>query len=284
MDVEIQLSGSGLVYKGIVTLFQATQIMAFISKPIDQGPDIIGAEERPSLQSTTRTDAQANAQVYESPRLAIDSLGAKTNPQKIVAIAFYLGATSQNGQTFTTEEVLKGFAGAGERTPKNITRDLRDAVTAGYIFADDKSGFRLLSATDNVPTEGFKKVKTKRRTTPKQGNESKKTKATVRDEISKLPIITSLNGYVDLFDLKVRGDQLLWLIQYAKSHQVTSVNRQEVIYIAKKMGTSLDSQNFASSNTPNVKNGYISSEGDLMSLTPKGEKHLKDITKNESNT
>ncbi len=281
MDVEIKLSGSGLEYTGNVTLFQATQIMAFISKPTDQEIDIVGSGGQRSIESSIPKN-EPTSKAYESPRQAIDKLGAKTNPQKIVAIAFYLGASSQNDQLFTIEEILTGFSKAGAPTPKNITRDLKEAVGAGYIYAEDKNTYRLLSLTDDVVTEGFKKQKAKRRTTPKQAGDTKKTKAVVRDEVNALSLQTSMEGYVDLFTLKVRGDQILWLIRYAKSNGIAAANRQEIIYIAKKMGVNLDSQNYASSNAPNTKNGFISLEGDLIALTPKGETHLKDYSKDEN--
>ncbi len=278
MDVEISLNGSGLQFTGKVTLFQATQIMAFIAKP--SGTEM--AEQRADLldelveTSQTKKIEATGTSAYESPRQAIDQLHAKTNGQKIVAISLFLGATSQNGKILQNDEVLAEFARAGEATPTNITRDLKDAVSAGYIYPVDKKSFRLLSPADNVAEDGFKKSKRKR-TVGKTADGEKLPKLTVRAEVNSLSLTTSLDGYIDYFDSPTKADQILWILQYAKTDGMNDLNRLEVCQISAKLGGDINSKSYASANVANVRNGYIASAGQAISLTIKGERHLAEL-------
>lgn len=280
MEVEIKLTGSGLQFESKVSLFQATQIMAFISRADQvntlQDDEIAARPTASSVPSShTLIDHSLDTQsVYESPHAAIAQTKAKINPQKIVALAFYLGATSTNQRTFTTDEILANFKKAGESTPKNINRDFREAVAAGYIFQEEKGVYRLLSSVDSVASEGFKKP-TRKKTQAGSSNGQKKTKLSVRDDVKNVRISTSMDGYPDYFKLGARSDQILWVIEYLKTLGVDGVNRLEIIEFTKKVGGKINSKNFTSSNTPNVKESYIYIENEVLKLTPKGIEQLK---------
>lgn len=284
MEVEIKITGSGLQFESTVSLFQASQIMAFISRAdqvnavqdddIMSGQSVTGAQDRQTLVSHS-LDTQS---VYESPHAAIAQTKAKVNPQKIVALAFYLGATSTNQKTFTTDEILANFKRAGESTPKNINRDFREAVAAGYIFQEDKGIYRLLSAVDNVPSEGFKKPSRKKTAS---GVQSPKKKLSVRDEVKQVRISTSLEGYPDYFSISNRSDQILWVIEYFKAHDIDGINRAELIDFTKKIGGEVTSKNFTASNTPNIKGSYIYIENEALKLTPKGVNKLASLLSNK---
>jgi hypothetical protein len=280
MDVEIKLTGSGLQFESKVSLFQATQIMAFISRaeqantPLSNGGTIDSSDASVYEAHTLDANSLDAKTIYESPHAAIAQTRAKTNPQKIVALAYYLGATSTNQRHFTTDEILACFKKAGESTPKNINRDFREAVAAGYVFQEEKGTYRLLSSVDSVQSEGFKKVAKKRATTSASGSQSK-TKLVVRDEIKNMRISTSMDGHHDFFAIKSRADQILWVVEYTKTLGVDGVNRFEIIDFVKKVGGDITSKNFTASNVPNVKNGYIYSEQEVLRLTPKGQTQLK---------
>lgn len=274
MDVKIKLDGNGLNFDGGITLFQATQIMAFIARPIDPDKadtpiellsDPIQTGERKQITNTSR---------FESPREAINTLQAKTNPQKVVALALYLGASSENGMVVEFDSILTEFAKAGEPTPKNISRDVKDAVTAGYVYPESKTSFRLLSSADAVPDQGFKKIKRRRGNSPKTANGKAAPKLVVREEVLSMPITTTLDGFADYFDFKGRADQILWILKYAESNKLNALNRLEITHICSKLGGTVDSKGFTSGNTANVKNGYISSAGSLFSITAKGNKYM----------
>lgn len=278
MEVEIKITGSGLQFESKVNLFQATQIMAFISR-VDQANGTQDGQIIPepaagySAEPKTLVEHTMDVQtIYESPHAAIAKTGAKTNPQKIVALAFYIGATSVNQKLFSVDDILACFKKAGESTPKNINRDFRDAVSAGYVYQEEKGVYRLLSSVDEVPSEGFKKLKRKKSAATSGGS---RVKLVVRDEVKNARILTSIEGYPDYFKLDSRSDQVLWVVEYLKSEGVDGVNRAEVVYFTKKIGGKITSQNFTNSNMPNVKESYIYVESDLIKLTPKGEQQLK---------
>lgn len=279
MEVEIKITGSGLQFESKVNLFQATQIMAFISR-VDQANGTQDGQVLPeppleySAAPKTLIEHTMDVQtIYESPHSAIAKTGAKTNPQKIVALAFYLGATSTNEKLFSVDDILTCFKKAGESTPKNINRDFRDAVSAGYVYQEEKGTYRLLSSVDEVPSDGFKKAK--KRKVSSAGSGGSKVKLSVRDEVKAARILTSMQGYPDYFKLDSRSDQVLWVIAYLQAEGIDGINRAEIIHFTKKIGGKVTSQNFTSSNTPNVKEGYIYVEADLVKLTPKGESQLK---------
>ncbi len=281
MEVEVSLQGNGLQFSAKVSLLQATQIIGFIAKPSDvQSP----SNDQPVLISHNGVaiPQQAIDNVFDSPRRAIDTLKAKTNPQKIVALALYLGATSQNGRLFNIQEITSLFSKAGEKTPKNSSRDFNDAVTLGYIYPEDDGTYRLLSTTDTLSSEGFKKIKVKQRSS--QGGKSKagrKTTSEVRDQVEKLPVSTALDSYPQFFDIKNRSDKVLWILEYAKKNNIDGLNRTEIISYSKKIGGGLSTQSFTSANTPNIKGNYIYLKDDLAHITPNGESHLQKEVQNE---
>lgn len=281
MGVSIKLNGNGLDFTANITLFQATQIMAFIAQ---QGEDantpllsIVPAETE-LLQGSSTGSATVQNSAYDSPRSAIDSLVAKSIPQKIVAIAFYLGATSQNGMVLQFEDVLAEFAKAGAAKPTHFPREVKKTVAEGFIYLEDKSSFRLLSKTDTIPHDGFPKSKHKSATSkPKNGNPAEK--LVVRPEILDMPITTTMDGHEDYFKIDKRPDQILWILKYAQVNSFTALNRREVLAISSKLGGVFNTGNFAGANQPNVTNGYITLTGSLISMSAKGEKHFAEIAK-----
>ncbi len=283
MEVEIKITGSGLQFEAKVSLFQATQIMSFISRaeqtntPLSMRDATDETETSVQPVYTLGENSLENQTTYESPHAAIAKTKAKTNPQKIVALAYYLGATSTNQRLFSVDEILTLFKKAGESTPKNINRDFREAVSAGYIFQEDKGSFRLLSSVDSVQSEGFPKVAKKRTGTKSAGG--KRAKSVIRDGIKKIRVTTSMDGYLDFFKINVRADHILWTIKYAESQGIDGINRSEIIDFIKRVGGGITSKNFTTSNTPNMKNSYLYIENDLFKLTPKGADHLKNLGK-----
>lgn len=281
MDVEIKLKGSGLEFFSKISLMQATQIIAFLARPANTNTQ---SEEEQILApiSGTMDTPLTNGSKYNSPREAINMLGAKTNPQKIVALALYLGITSQNNKLFSSQDIVVQFAKAGEKTPKNITRDLKDAVIAGYIYLGDEGKYRLLNSADTVATDGFKKIKKQKSKIKGSSKAGRKPAATVRSEVEQLAVSTSLESYPKFFDLSLRSDKILWILAYAKKNSIDGLNRTEIVSYSKKIGGKLNTQIFTSSNTPNIKGDFIYKKGDLILITNGGENHLKKAKENNA--
>src|SRR4249920_2248216 len=97
-EVNIKLDGGGLNFSGKIPLFQAVQILGVITRPQATEPTANNDIEvlSPGVAASTPL-IDTNAPKFESPREAIIKLYAKTNPQKVVALAFFAGATSTNG-------------------------------------------------------------------------------------------------------------------------------------------------------------------------------------------
>lgn len=273
MSVKVSINGDGLSFEKEIEMFQATQIMGFIAKGELQTKDI---QQEESLSSVPRQIqpallADEEERKYESPKAAISALKAKTNPQKVVAISLYLGANSQNGRILNHSEILAEFSKAGEATPKNFPRDVSGAVADGYVYPESKTTFRLLSTTDNLAGEGFKKSK---RSSSSKGNSGKREKLEVRPEVEGMSIESTLDRSKGFFDIKERSDKIMWILKYAETKGVKSLNRKEIFLISSKLGGDVDSKNFTSSHTPNIKNGYVSQQGTLISISVKGDAYV----------
>lgn len=282
MSVSIKLNGSGLDFTADVTLFQATQIMAFIAQQGEAtgAPMHLVTPPQVELPKGQTVVPIPQGRAYDSPRSAIDALVAKLIPHKIVAIAFYLGATSQNNMILSFEDVLAEFSKAGEAKPTHFPREVKKAVAEGYIYLENKNSFRLLSKTDTIPQDGF--PKSKRKSSASRPKSSKPAeKLIVRPEVSAMPTTTTMDGYKDYFEIDKRTDQILWILKYAQANSLSSLNRREIIAVSSKLGGVFHVNNFTSANIPNVTKGYITLTGSLISISAKGEKHFTEIAKSK---
>src|SRR3954471_21104234 len=97
-------------YEEEITAAQAAQIIAFLNAEEGSAPSLGG----PALGQTQPT-AQANAKSVENARDAILRSGAKTNPEKIVALAAYV--LLDGGETVKADAIKAQFQRARETTP-----------------------------------------------------------------------------------------------------------------------------------------------------------------------
>lgn len=283
MEVKVNLSGSGLEYEGNVSFFQATQIMAFIAQQGDLNtPDqqILPVSNEGEIVTLVKRESTERAATYESPRAAFVELNAVSYPHKIIALALYLGATSQNGMLVETSEVKALFGKAGDKEPTHFNRELKAAISEGYAVLEGKNTFRLLSKTDKLASEKFPKA-TRKKSGGKSKSASSKEKLTVRDQVAAIPITSTLEGQLDFFSVKRRPDQILWILKYAQSHSLHSLNRVEILAICSKLGGVLSTGNFTSANQPNITDGHITTIGSQISISAKGEIYILDALKAE---
>ena len=125
MTVKIILEGE-VKYTGEIGVGQAAQILNFIDA---SSRGSVSESVLPVANSVLGTGLSRRK---VSPRQAISESLAKTNPQKIVALAKYV-CDKQGQEYFSKKEIQLGFQRAGGGMPKNIGRDLRDAIELGYI-------------------------------------------------------------------------------------------------------------------------------------------------------
>src|SRR5689334_4263724 len=118
-------------YEDEISPAQAAQIIAFLNAEADEIPTI-------GVPSTHDAgSSQAATKKVESAREALDVSGAKTNPEKIVALGAYV--LQDGGETFKVEDIRTQFRRARETAPANLSRDLSSAVQAGWL-AEDQGG------------------------------------------------------------------------------------------------------------------------------------------------
>lgn len=99
---------------------------------------------------------------------------AKKVPQKIAAIGFFL-KKYRNAQTFNKEALEQGFEDAADSVPKNLSRDLKDTVRAGWIAAKAgaKGEFYVTGAGAQAVTSHFTGTSKRLRRQGKQKRKSK---------------------------------------------------------------------------------------------------------------
>lgn len=278
MAVKLTINGDGLTFEKEIEMFQATQIMGFIAKSEVLTTNVSQDNVAPLMDTSAPVQpvmlVDETEKKYESPRQAIDTLKAKTNPHKLVAIGLYLGATSQNSRILTHAEILSEFSKAGEPTPKNFPRDVNNAVADGYVYPESKTTFRLLSSTDNLAETGFKKSRA--RSSGSKQTSGPRAKLEVRPEVDTLPIETTIEGLKGFFEVKDRSDKIMWILKYAENNGVIGLNRKEIFHLSAKLGGDLDSQNFTNAHRPNIKNGYVMQQGEIIGISARGKQYIPD--------
>lgn len=91
----------------------------------------------------------------ESPREYLDRSGAKTNPAKITALGLYLRA--QGTESFTARNVRDLFVSAGEAAPKNLPRDIKEAIRLGWLALrpDQPDTYYVTNRGEGAAAAGF---------------------------------------------------------------------------------------------------------------------------------
>lgn len=96
-----------------------------------QPPAVASAPANDAALPTGHSPAASAPEVEMSVGEFIMDVGAKRNPDKIVAMAVYLKHAGK--EEFQAEDIKPLFQKAGERTPGNFARDWRWAQTAKWI-------------------------------------------------------------------------------------------------------------------------------------------------------
>ena len=135
----LSVVGEGLSMEREINEAVLLQILSLVIAPRSQLPaGVIGASANLAASSAI---VSGRGEVT-GPRLSIreylDDIGARKNPEKIVAIGNYLTNVLSNGQkqTFGKSELRPQFRNASEPIPANISRDIREAMASGWIAED----------------------------------------------------------------------------------------------------------------------------------------------------
>jgi hypothetical protein len=140
-------------YEDEITVAQAARIIAFLNA--DEGDSSLGPDLGAGLGDASWTDtAKKTGKAVGSAREALDLSGAKTNPEKIVALGQYV--LQDGGETFKVEDVKAQFRRARETAPGNFSRDLAVAVKEGWIAQGDGDEYYVTNKIQGIFDGDFK--------------------------------------------------------------------------------------------------------------------------------
>jgi hypothetical protein len=164
-DFTVQIEGPGLTLKREV---EEPVVLRVLGVLLGSKAQTIFAQSS-GLQSPIAPPVVV-ANLGESPREYLDRSGAKTNPEKITALGLYLRA--QGTESFTARNLRDLFVSAGEATPKNLPRDIKDTVRAGFLAAhpDQADNYYVTNRGETTAAGGFtERPSVSRRSTRSRG-------------------------------------------------------------------------------------------------------------------
>ncbi|KAB1650400.1 hypothetical protein [Pseudoclavibacter endophyticus] len=284
-DNAITLTLSGKIsYEDEITAPQAAQIITFLNAAEGSEPTLGpapggGAEGgRPSAGARTR---QQGGQAVASAREALDLSGAKTNPEKIIALAEYV--LQDGGETFKVEDVKAQFRRARETPPGNFSRDLSAAVQAGWIAQGDGEEYYVTNKIQGIFDGDFK--------FPKSGNgtrtraSSKGTKAKTPEAFAAVDEFpTKLDGFPPYSKMKQNKDRLLWALEIAKVNDVKALTNKEIDWLTDHLGNGVPNKQITAAFNAAKRSNYAnrSTQDKKIRITPDGEAYLKTVGASES--
>src|SRR4051794_37753440 len=213
----ITISIKGKVgYEDEITVAQAAQIIAFLNA--NEGDASLGPDLSAGLGDASRTDtAKKTGNAVGSAREALDLSGAKTNPEKIVALGQYV--LQDGGETFKVEDVKAQFRRARETAPANFSRDMTTAVQAGWIAHGDGDEYYITNKIQVIFDGDFKFPKSNSSGSGRSRGAAKttvksRTKPEVFADIDEFP--TRMEGVPAYSKMRSDKDRLLWALRFAK--------------------------------------------------------------------
>jgi hypothetical protein len=263
-------------YEEEITAAQAAQIIAFLNVEEGEGPTLGEAVSAPKESAR-----QANTKLVENARDAIQRSGAKTNPEKIVALAAYV--LLDGGETVKADAIKSQFQRAREKPPVKFARDLGVAISSGWVSEGEGGELYLTNRVDGIFREGFvfpKGTSTNRqRSTKKAG--SKNVKPETLAEIDEFHGV--MPGYQPYAKMKSEKDRLLWIVIYMRDeHGRKTVANKEIAWISDHIGTGIPNANISGAFNSAKASGYATrstTAGDnSIKVTDSGAEYLATLS------
>ncbi len=278
MSVKVTLQGDGLNYETDASVVQAAKIIGFLNTQ-ETLTSVYPATSSPSLKQNNFLDENKSRQT-SSPREAIIESGAKTNVQKIVVLGSYI-IDRDDTDEFGSSELRALFLKAGEPAPRNLARDMRDAVRSGYITSSlDKSDAYIVTNTgEKAISDGFAASTSQPRRKRKISNSSNSS-TKIRTEPEWLKMITvsdQLENFPSYRKMTTRSQKVLWILQWGKANDKERLNGAEIIAIANKLGNNIPSKQIAAAFSPYLSKSYVSKNSDGYEILYDGSEYLKSV-------
>jgi len=225
---------------------------------------------------------QRRGRGQRSAREALDLSGAKTNPEKIVALGQYV--LQDGGDTFKLEDVKAQFRRARESAPGNFSRDFGTALREGWLAEGDGGDYYVTNKIKGIFDGGFKFPKStssgsgRGRATTKAG----KAKPDVFAGIDEFP--TRMEGLASYSKMKSDKDRLLWVLHFAKDQGIKGLVNKDLVWLTDHLGTGVPSGHISGAARSAKSAGYLnrSTVDQTLRITENGEIYLKSVGTAES--
>jgi hypothetical protein len=272
--VKLSITGK-IAYEDEITVAQAAKIITFLNAD-EGGNATLNGDSAETSGDLGDSDPKNRGTAIASAREALDLSGAKTNPEKIVALGKYV--MQDGGDTFKVEDVKTQFRRARETPPANFTRDLGVAVKEGWLAEGDDGEYYVTNKIDGIFDGGFKFPKSaagvgRTRSAAKTAKE----KPEVFSAIDEFP--TRMDGVVGYAKMKSEGNRVLWALQFAKNRGIRGLSNKDVAWLTDHLGVGVPSGNIAGAVRGPRSSGYLnrSTTDKTLRITEDGEAYLKTV-------
>lgn len=288
-DPAVKLTLSGKIgYEDEISVVQAARIISFLNASVDgesTHDGELGDDLRTGGGARTGGAGGAGRRNGLTPRDALEASGARTNPEKIVALALYVERQGDK-DTFTLEDIKPLFRQARESTPANLNRDLDQAVRLNWVAESDVRGeFYVKDQAVVVLEDGFDAIRGTRGagTRPRSGGGSsrkaRKSATATPAAFSEVEVSPVLDDYVNYHRLKTKTDKFLWALNAAKIWGVETVTNSEIVWLTDKLGDGISTNDVTGNYRANYKRGFANknTEGKIR-IVPDGTEYLKGLS------
>lgn len=278
----ITISIKGKVgYEDEITVAQAARIITFLNA--EEGDnDSLGPDPGQGLGEPGASASKKSGNGVASAREALDLSGARTNPEKIVALGQYV--LQDGGDTFKVEDVKAQFRRARESAPGNFSRDLGTALREGWLAEGDSGEYYVTNKLKGIFDGDFKFPEStssgsgRSRVNAKAG----KSKPDVFAGIDEFP--TRMEGFANYSKMKSDKDRLLWALQFAKGRGIKGLANKDLTWLTDHLGVGVPSGHIAGAARGAKSAGFLnrSTIDQTLRITEDGEIYLKSVGTVES--
>jgi hypothetical protein len=270
-----------VAYEDEITVAQAARIITFLNAEGESNASL-GPGPGQGLGEPGAADSKKSGDGVASAREALDLSGAKTNPEKIVALGQYV--LQDGGDTFKVEDVKAQFRRARESAPGNFSRDLGTALREGWLAEGDGGEYYVTNKIKGIFDGDFKFPKS---TTSGSG----RGRATARAAKAKPDVFAGIDEFPTLMDglasyskMKSDKDRLLWALHFAKDRGIKGLVNKDLAWLTDHLGAGVPSGHISGAVRSAKSAGYLnrSTVDQTLRITEDGEIYLKSVGTAES--